>query len=151
MTATTFWLAAILIFGAVEAFTVGLVSIWFALGAAAAFIVSLVVKSIWVQGVVFVVESLAAMLLIRPLTQRWLVPKVEPTNADRVIDREGVVIQSIDNLNATGRISVGGVEWAARGEEDLPIPSGTRVRVLGIEGVKVIVRPEAAREKEKEE
>lgn len=151
MTATIFWLAAILVFGIVEAVTVGLASIWFALGAAAAFGVSFFVPSVWVQAAVFAVVSLAAMALIRPLAQRYLTPRVEATNADRVIGREGVVTQEVDNLAATGRVSVAGAEWTARGEEDIPIPAGTRVQVLRIEGVKVIVRPAAVPTYAKEE
>lgn len=151
MTATIFWLAAILVFGIVEAVTVGLASIWFALGAAAAFGVSFFVPSVWVQAAVFAVVSLAAMALIRPLAQRWLTPRVEATNADRVIGREGVVTREIDNLAGTGRVSVAGAEWTARGEEDVPIPAGTRVQILRIEGVKVIVRPAAVPVGTKEE
>ncbi len=151
MTPSMFWLAAILVFGVVEAATVGLASIWFALGAAAAFALSLFVASVWVQAAVFVVVSLAAMALIRPLAQKYLTPKVEATNADRVIGREGVVTREIDNLTAQGQVSVAGTEWTARSEEDTLLPAGTRVKVLRIEGVKIIVRPVAVRAAEKED
>lgn len=151
MTPSMFWLAAILVFGVVEAATVGLASIWFALGAAAAFALSLFVASVWVQAAVFVVVSLAAMALIRPLAQKYLTPKVEATNADRVIGREGIVTQEIDNLRAMGQVSVAGAEWTARSEEDTLLPAGTRVKVLRIEGVKIIVRPTAVPVAEKED
>lgn len=56
--------------------------------------------------------------------------------------------QDIDNLKAQGQITVQGAVWTARTEPDAAaIPSGAKVRVLRIEGVKVIVTPaaEAAR------
>lgn len=151
MTASIFWLAAILVFSVVEAATVGLASIWFAIGAAIAFVLSFFVESVWVQVAVFTVISLAAMALIRPLAQRYLTPKTEATNADRVIGREGVVTQEIDNLRASGQVSVAGVEWTARSEKDALIPTGAKVTVLRIEGVKVVVRPVAVPEEEREE
>ena len=147
MTPTMFWLGAIVVFGAVEAATVGLASIWFAMGAAAAFLVSFVVGSVWLQAGVFVVVSLLSMALIRPLAQRYLTPKKEATNADRVIGKEGVVSKQIDNLKAEGQVFVAGSEWTARSEKDEILPAGKKVVVLRIEGVKVVVRP-VAEEKE---
>ena len=51
--------------------------------------------------------------------------------------------QAIDNPERpTGQITVNGAPWTARTEEGCPaIPAGSRVRVLRIEGVKVIVSP----------
>jgi len=148
MTPTIFWLGAIVVFGIIEAATVGLASIWFALGAAAAFLVSFVaVSTVWLQTGVFVLVSLFSMVLIRPLARKYLTPKKEATNADRVIGREGIVSKQIDNLKAEGQVSVAGSEWTARSERDEIIPAGKKVTVLKIEGVKVVVRP-VAEEKE---
>ncbi len=141
MGATIFWLAAILIFSVVEGVTVGLASIWFAVGAVAAFLVSFPVQNIWVQAAVFAVVSLACMAVVRPMAKKYLNPKLERTNADRILGREGVVVEEIDNLLAKGRIQVAGIEWAARSEEDAPLSVGTTVTVLRIEGVKAFVRP----------
>lgn len=140
MGATIFWLAAILVFGLVEAVTVGLASIWFAIGAVAAFALSFAVENIWIQAGVFAVVSVLSMALIRPLAKKYFTPKLVPTNADRVIGQEGVVVQEIDNLQAKGLISVAGTQWTARNEENKPLAVGTEVTVLRIEGVKVIVR-----------
>lgn len=145
---TVFWLAAMIVFGVVEAATVGLASIWFAIGAAAAFGISFAVPTLWVQVAVFTVVSLLTMVLVRPLAQKYFTPKLVATNADRVIGREGIVTEEIDNLRAVGRITVAGIEWAARSEEDAVVPAGTKVTVLRIEGVKVFVRPVAVTVKE---
>ncbi len=79
------------------------------------------------------------MALVRPMARKWPHPKMEKTNADRILDQEGVVVEEIDNLNASGQIKIGGAVWSARAGEEV-IPPGTRVRVVRIEGVKAIVR-----------
>ena len=136
-----FWLIAMVLFGVLEAVTVGLTSIWFAVGALAALIAASLGAFALVQVIVFLVVSFVTLLLVRPLAQRYINDRKEPTNADRVIGREAVVTQAIDNLKGEGQVNVSGAVWTARSQEEAPIPAGARVRVLRIEGVKVIVSP----------
>ncbi len=133
------WVALLILFGIGEAVTVGLTSIWFAAGALAALIVALLNGPLWLQVVLFLLVSLLSLLAIRPLASKYLNSKVEATNADRVIGTETRVVEPIDNLQATGTVRIAGMVWSARSENDTPIPEGTLVRVLRIEGVKVYV------------
>ena len=55
------WIAAIVVFGIVEAVTVGLVSIWFVLGAVAGLLAAVLGAALWVQIVLFFVVSIAAL------------------------------------------------------------------------------------------
>ncbi len=139
------WLALLIVFTVMEALTVGLASIWFAAGALCALICTLVGLNVWVQVAVFLVVSALCMMAVRPLIQKHLNSNVEPTNADRIIGTEAIVIEDIHNLQGKGAITIGGLTWSARSEDDTPIPAGTLVRILRIEGVKVYV------EKTKEE
>ena len=141
MSMSLFWLIAMVLFGVLEAVTVGLTSIWFAVGALAALIAASLGAFALVQVVVFLVVSFVTLLLVRPLAQRYINDRKEPTNADRVIGREAVVTQAIDNLKGEGQVNVSGAVWTARSQEEAPLPAGARVRVLRIEGVKVIVSP----------
>ena len=102
------WLVALIIFGVVEAATVGLASIWFAAGALAALILSAFLNSLLVQVVVFLAVSFVTLLLVRPLAQKYFNARRTATNADRVIGQEAVVVQEIDNLRGLGQ-----VRWAA--------------------------------------
>ena len=77
---------------------------------------------------------------MRPLAKRYINPRTQRTNADRLVGREAIVTETIDNLASTGQASIAGQVWTARGEDNTPIEAGTRVRVLRIEGVKLIVR-----------
>ena len=135
------WLIALIVFCVVEAATVGLVSIWFAVGALLALLVSFAAESIWVQFAVFLAVSFVCLLAVRPLARRYLPARKHATNADRVIGAEGVVTEPIDNLKAKGQIKVQGSVWTARTETGTPVPRDAMVRVLRIEGVKLIVAP----------
>lgn len=133
------WLVVLIALAVLEAATVTLVSLWFALGALAALITSFFVQNIWVQFAVFLVVSLVTLLVIRPLARRYVTPTQVATNADRAVGAEGVVTQAIDNRSAQGQVKVGGSVWTARSDPEETIPEGALVRVLRIEGVKLIV------------
>lgn len=139
-----FWLIALIVFGVIEAATVGLASVWFALGALAALITSALTSSVFIQIVVFLVVSIITFMLIRPLAQKFFNTGRVATNADRIIGMEGIVTEEIDNLMAHGLVSVSGALWTARSEENATIPADTKVKILRIEGVKVFVTPAEA-------
>lgn len=151
MSMPVFWLGAIVLFLAVEALIPGLISIWFAFGALAALICSLFNAPIWLQIVWFLLVSVAALVATRPLAQKYVNSQIKPTNADMLIGRECFVEESINNLFGTGSVSIDGKVWSARGNGDTQmIPTGTLVRVLRIDGVKLIVEESQIEEKTSE-
>lgn len=124
-----------------EGLTMGLTSVWFAVGALVALLSTIVTDNIVVQIIVFLAVSLLSLLVIRPLARRSSEQQRTATNADRVIGAEGIVGVEIDNLRAQGQVSVSGAVWSARSADESIIPVGTKVRILRIEGVKLIVMP----------
>lgn len=134
-----FWLAAFIALAVGEATTVGLVCIWFAIGALAAFLAACAGVQLWVQLIVFAVVSVLALALIRPAAARFFHTKRSPTNADRVVDQTALVTETVDNETGAGQVSVMGQVWTARSELGVVIPAGTQVKVKRIEGVKVFV------------
>ena len=135
------WLALLILFGVGEAVTVGLTSVWFAVGALGALLCALLGGGLWLQLGVFLALSGLSLALVRPLARKFLTPGYSATNADRVIGQEAVVTQAIDNLRAQGQVNIAGQAWTARSQDDTCIPEGALVRVLRIEGVKVFVSP----------
>ena len=133
------WTGLLIVFTIGEGVTVGLTAIWFAAGSLAALICALLGGPLWLQIALFIVISALCLLAIRPLAHKYFNSKVEPTNADRILGTEAVVTEDINNLQAIGAVRIGGITWSARSEDDSPIPAGTLVRVLRIEGVKVYV------------
>lgn len=147
MTPNEIWVGLLILFGVAEAVTVGLTSLWFALGALGALICSMLGGAVWLQIVIFLAVSALALALVRPLTQKLLAPRYAPTNADRVIGDAAVVTQTIDNLQGMGQVNIAGQIWTARSDSGEVIGQGTQVRVLRIEGVKVYVAPESGENK----
>ena len=138
---TTVWLVAMIVLLIVEASVPGLVSIWFALGAFAAMISSLLNAPLWLQCLWFALVSILSLWLTRPFVKKFVNSRTTPTNLDMVIGEECLVIEDIDNVLGTGAVSVGGKEWTARMEDaDARAVKGEVVRALRIEGVKLIVK-----------
>lgn len=135
------WLGLLLLFLALEASTVALVSVWFAAGALAALLAAAFGGSVVLQCVLFFGVSVVLLALARPVLRRYVNPKIIKTNVDSVVGSEGLVTQAVDNLAPTGQVKLGGMFWSARSSSGEPIPEGTRIRVDRIEGVKVYVTP----------
>ena len=133
------WAVLVVVFLVLEAGTVALVSIWFALGALAALASCVLGAEMWLQITVFLVVSLVLLAVLWKRVRNKLT--TTKTNVDSVIGAEGYVIEAIDNLSYTGRVKLGGITWAARSTSGAGIPVGTLVKVERIEGVKVFVSP----------
>ena len=136
---TIIWLILAVVMAIVEAFTVQLVSIWFAIGAGAACITSLITDNLIIQIVVFVVVSAIALAVTRPLVKKIRQKKAEPTNSDRYIGKTAVVITAIDNEKTKGMVKVDNEKWTARSATGAPIEEGAAVTVTAIQGVKLMV------------
>ena len=142
MDMTVVWLVAMIVLLVIEGVVPGLISIWFALGALAALVSALLHAPLWLQIVWFLVVSIAALALTRPLAKKYINAKTQPTNAAMLIGKECVVRESIDNVLGAGAVSVDGKVWTARTEnDDIKVPEGSRAVVVRIEGVKLIVKP----------
>lgn len=133
------WVIALVFFVILEATTAGLVSIWFAGGAAVSLILAAVSAPFWLQGLLFLIVSAVLLVLLRPVARRWIGGTKVATNADRAIGQEALVTETIDRLHNRGAVKLGGVEWSARTEDGAVIPEGSLVRVLRIEGAYLCV------------
>ena len=67
-----FWLALFVILGILEAVTTQLVTIWFAVGALFALGAAAFHAPIWLQCVLFVLVSVCALVLTRPIVRKHL-------------------------------------------------------------------------------
>ena len=145
--AAIIWLVLIVVFLIAEGATVSLVSLWFAAGALAAMVVSLLGGAVWLQTAVFLVVSAVLLTALRPMVRKYIKPRQTATNIDAVVGSTGLVTASIDNVAAAGQVKLGAMVWTARSTSGDPIGEGTRVKVDRIEGVKVFVTPVEAKEK----
>lgn len=116
-----------------------LVSIWFAVGAVIGALVALVNLPIPAQFICFAVVSLVSMMIVRPIASRYLRGNIVPTNADRFIGEIGVVTKDISKTE-WGEVKIQGTLWHAVPVEDVIIKEQERVKVVAIEGAKLLVR-----------
>ncbi len=133
------WFVAFLILLIIEIITINLVTIWFAIGAVAAMITTLFTDSVVVQVVVFLIVSVVSLLLTKPIMKTLKKFDIQPTNSDRVIGKTGEVIKPISG-NEYGEVKVYGNVWTASSNQDISV--GEKVKVISIDGVKLIVEKE---------
>ncbi|MCR5650837.1 MAG: NfeD family protein [Lachnospiraceae bacterium] len=134
------WLIVLIAMLVVELSTVSLTTIWFAAGSLAALIAAMAGAPFWLQVVLFLAAALTLLLMIRPLSVRYFNKKGEKTNADRLIGRDAVVTEDIDNIAGKGEAAVDGVVWTARmKEKDGKCSKGSICIIDSIEGVKLIL------------
>ena len=138
------WLFVAIAAAVVESMTCDLVAIWFVPGALSAMLLSMFVPSIGWQIAVFLILSVAVLVLAKTVFKRYL-PKTRKNvlNSDALIGARAVVTDEINNLHGTGSVKVNGVVWTARAaEQDAVIQKGSVVIVRQIAGVKLICEPE---------
>ena len=145
MNAVYTWLlltAALLV---IEALTAGLTTIWFAGGSIVALILTFLGAPVWLQTGAFAAVSLILLLVTRPLALKYMNKGKGATSLDRMVGREVLVTEQIDNLRGTGEVQVDGQYWMARSaDSELTIEKGETARVRSIQGVKLIVDKKTA-------
>ena len=134
------WLAVFVLLIVIELATMGLTTLWFAGGAVAGFIASMLGANVVIQAVVFFVVSIVLLIFTRPFAVRYINSNKTKTNIDGLIGQEALVLEEINNIRETGCARLEGKEWTARSVDDTVIPADTVVIVERIEGVKLIVK-----------
>jgi membrane protein implicated in regulation of membrane protease activity len=81
----------------------------------------------------FVVVLMVSLAALRSTLVGRLGGRGVPSRTDALVGRHGVVTHDIDPTTGTGRVNVSGEDWAARSAH--PIAIGTRVRVVGADGI----------------
>ena len=135
-----FWLVVAGIFFVGEIITVGFLVFWLGVGALFAMLVSFITNNIIIQTAVFVVSSVALIFLTKPLIKKYIDnQEFIPTNAESLIGKRGKVIKEISDCS--GLVKINGEVWTAVSEDNSLIVNGRDVKVVKIDGVKLIVKP----------
>ncbi len=123
-----------------EIVTIGsMTSIWFTVGALVALVLAALHVGNTIQVIAFVVVSVLALLLIRPMAANYLRGNVVATNYDSLI---GMVVKVTKEISADawGEVTVNGMTWSAVEVNRATVEVGSHVKVLAIEGAKLIVK-----------
>ena len=133
------WMLVIIASVVIEAVTLDLSALWFAVGGLAALVLASFGCEMMPQLIVFTIVSALLLMFVRPFARKFLKPMGARTNADRILGEEALVTAVIDNAVMQGEIRLLGQTWSARSADGTVIPQGAKVRVLEIVGVKAIV------------
>lgn len=146
-----YWLILLAVLIVIEIATLGLTTIWFAGGALLGFFLSMLGVSTLIQIVVFFVISFLLLFSVRPFASRFINKNRIKTNYESLIGKEAKVTSTIDNFNEAGTVMVNGLEWTARSDQDQIILEGTKVKIVNVQGVKLIVTDQKYVKEKKEE
>lgn len=135
-----FWAIAAVLCLIAELLTGGFFLMCFAIGAAAAAVIS-PFTDFNVQLAVFAVVSVLCIFFVRPFAMRYLHRDDEKrvSNADAILGQTGIVSQVIE-ADGYGRVAIDGDDWKAQAEHGEEIERGTRVVVTGRDSLIITVR-----------
>ncbi len=134
------WLIIAVGLGVIEAITVSLISVWFAIGALAAIIPAYFDVPVWGQILVFLAVSAIAFAFTKRFFKDVVRVKKQPTNSDGLIGTDGIVTAGINNLEGKGKVYISGLTWSAKSYDGNDISEGAVVKVEKIEGATLIVK-----------
>ena len=135
-----FWVGCAMIFLIAEIFTGGLYLIPFSAGSAAAAILSFASSQpLGIQIGLFCLVSLVMFFAMRPLSERLTQDADHRFNVDRLIGMPALVTETIDAIQATGRVQVKGELWNAESLDYSVIPAGATVEVQRVDGTSLVV------------
>ncbi|RKD24928.1 hypothetical protein BET04_11550 [Caminicella sporogenes] len=133
------WIIVAVIFGIIEALTLGLTTIWFAAGALVAMISALINLPFIVQILIFLISAGVFLYYTRPIAKEYLKIGATKTNVNSIIGKTGIVTKKILPYN-TGQVKVSGQIWTAKSIDDKEIDENLEIEVVRVEGVKLIVK-----------
>ena len=135
------WLGIAVILFIIEAATINLATIWFALGALISMVLAFLNLPIVWQILLFLIVSSILLIFTRPVAVKKLKIGSVKTNAESLIGESGIVIENITK-DDRGQVKVKGQVWSALSVDSQPIEKDIRVVIDRIEGVTLFVKTE---------
>ena len=97
------WIGFFILSVIVEANTMNLIAIWFMPGTLIAIVLSLFSVPVWLQSLIWLVVTVVVFASTWNLSARLRKPKVQPTNADRVIGQTALVTETVSDRDQIGQ------------------------------------------------
>lgn len=132
------WGILIIISIVVELITDELTIVWGTVGAIFALISAIFHAPIWLQLIIFIITTIAFILIFRPIIEKQRKKEVIHTNADRIIGMVAVVSKEFSN-GEVGQAIVNNQTWRATSLSNEKFNEGEKVQVDGLSGTKIIV------------
>lgn len=137
------WLSVLAVSLIIEFVTMELVSVWVSFGSLVALLLACLKVGYEIQIIVCVVVSVVSILLLRKVALKFLSKSKEKTetNMDTIIGTKTKLLTDITE-DEMGTVKVNGVVWSAKTENDEAIKKDEYVKIVKVEGNKLIVEKE---------
>lgn len=133
------WVALAVVTAIIEIATVEMVSIWFTAGSLCAIIAYAAKAPYWGQLIVFFVISFVFLVCFRKVCLKWVLKNVkEKTNTDALVGNVIKLTADIEE-DKSGEAEINDVVWSVKGKDGYLAKAGEHVKIVGIEGNKLIV------------
>lgn len=133
------WVAVTVICIVIEALTMSLTTIWFAIGAFVMVFVAFTPMPFVAQLFLFFVISFVLLIFTRPVVKKRLNQKKVATNFERIIGQVAIVTKKITALDK-GTVKINGMEWTAASKENETFEKGSTCIIEEIQGVTAYVK-----------
>jgi len=134
-----FWVALVVIFAIIEACTLGLTTIWFAIAALVMVFLSFLHIPLVFQMMIFLAISAVLFIFTRPIAIKKLKIGRVKTNVDSLIGKCALVTKKITEFDR-GEVKLNGQFWTAKTEDGSTLDEGSKCEIVRIEGVHAIVK-----------
>jgi membrane protein implicated in regulation of membrane protease activity len=140
------WIAAGVVLLAVELHHFAFYALFAAVGCFAGASVAVVAPgAVAVQVIVAVLVAAAGIVLARPRVSAALAARHGGHRTRGVhgglVGQEVITLDLVGGLDAVGHVNLAGERWRAVSGAEVPLPAGTRVLIMGVEGTTLIVWP----------
>lgn len=123
----------------------GFYILFFGIGAVATGLFALAgVTDTSVQVFLFIVCSVTGLLFFRRRLLQLVQRDPQAPPVDEVVGEIGTTAGVLEP-GSVGRVELRGTSWSARNTSERALPAGTRCRVVGIDGLLLLVGPEGGR------
>ena len=136
------WLVLIAIFLVIEMLTLDFTFLMLSFGSVVGLVTDFLGIPVWVQVLIAAAAAALFILFLRPPLIKRLHRGEDPTksNVDALLDLRGTALQDITQISGQVKLSNGDT-WTARTAGSVPIPLGSPIAVIAINGATATVRP----------
>lgn len=133
------WLTLVIIFLVIEGATMMLTTIWAAVASFPLIFIAKTSLGFQWQVLIFVILTLALVILTRPLaTKKFKLGKFK-TNIESFQNQEFIVVEKVSRLKKGTVKSSNGVVWNAKTLDNIEISPNTMCKVVSVEGNTLVV------------
>ncbi|CAN7337189.1 NfeD family protein [Microbacterium foliorum] len=136
------WLILIAIFLVIEMLTLDFTFLMLSFGSAVGLVTDFLGIPVWVQVLIAAAAAALFILFLRPPLIKRLHRGEDPTksNVEALLNLRGTALQDITQISGQVKLSNGDT-WTARTAGAVPIPLGSPIAVIAINGATATVRP----------